>query len=210
MDLKEQLLQEVKTLFEGEASGHDYWHSLRVYHNAMQIAGNEACDQNVVLLGALLHDADDQKLFDSFDYENARRIMKKCGVDENTESRVIQVIQDISFKGDDTVTPDTIEGKIVQDADRLDAIGAIGIARAFAYGGSRGRAIYDPEIQPSLHMNAQEYKNHVGTTVNHFYEKLLLLTDLMNTPSARKIAKERTKYMEDFLQRFYDEWNGIA
>lgn len=139
------LLQKIKELFENDCSGHDYWHSLRVLNNAEKIAKTEKCDEYIVMIAALLHDADDIKIFETRDYENARRIMLDCHLTDSTIERVIDIIREISFKGTETVSPKSIEGKIVQDADRLDAMGAIGIARAFAYGGNHNRAIHIPD-----------------------------------------------------------------
>ncbi|MBR0137794.1 MAG: HD domain-containing protein [Erysipelotrichaceae bacterium] len=197
--------------FKGDFSGHDYYHTLRVYRLAMTIAKGEKCDGEIVALGALLHDVDDYKLVSGQKepYENAKGFLRKHGYDEKTVSRIIHVIEQVSFKGSDSAKPDTIEGMIVQDADRLDAIGAIGIARTFAYGGSHNQPIYDPKIEVVENMNAKQYLTHEGTTVNHFHEKLLLLKDLMNTDTARRLAENRHKVMEDFLSEFYDEWNGI-
>jgi uncharacterized protein len=162
----------------------------------------------LVQLGALLHDVDDYKLvgqqIDKF--ENAKRMMNKINIDSETINKVCSIISQVSFKGTDTITPDTLEGKIVQDADRLDAIGAIGIARTFAYGGSRSVPIYDPEIKPKENMSAKEYCNSKHTTINHFYEKLLLLKELMNTDVAKKMAEKRHLFMEKFLDEFYSEW----
>lgn len=134
--------------------------------------------------------------------------MAECGVSEQMAQAVLRVIHTVSFKGSDTAVPDTIEGKIVQDADRLDAIGAVGIARAFAYGGSRGRSMYDPDVPPAEGMNEKAYRNNRGTTINHFYEKLFLLKDLMNTDTAKKMAEERDAYMHGFVDEFKAEWEG--
>ncbi len=133
--------------------------------------------------------------------------MSDCGLTEDTIDHVIDIIREISFKGMETISPKSIEGKIVQDADRLDAMGAIGIARAFAYGGNHNRAIHIPDCQPNTNMNETEYRNNKGTTINHFYEKLLLLKDRMNTDCAKAIAQKRDRYMREFLKEFYDEWN---
>ncbi len=202
------LLAGLRELFAGDASGHDYFHTLRVYHNAMKIAETEDCDREIVALAALLHDADDPKLFQTAHYANARRLLGEYGAPEATVQGVLHAISTVSFKGADTVTPETAEGKIVQDADRLDAMGAIGIARAFAYGGSRGRAMYDPDEPPVPNMNEAQYCSSRGHTVNHFYEKLLLLKDLMNTPTAKAMASARDAYMRGFLQEFFSEWEG--
>ena len=134
--------------------------------------------------------------------------MTEFDIPSDLQQKVIHVIRQVSFKGKDTVIPDTLEGKIVQDADRLDAIGAIGIARTFAFGGSRGRRMHEPGEEPNLHLDAAGMKNYQGTTVNHFYEKLLLLKNLMNTDEAKKIAEERDRYMREFLDEFYAEWDG--
>ncbi|MGN0453459.1 MAG: HD domain-containing protein [Ruminococcus sp.] len=204
----EEIKEYIKTLFEGEASGHDYWHSVRVYNNACKIAQSEECDELVVALSALLHDADDSKIFDTSDFANARAIMHRLKVDADVENRVIEAIRTVSFKGSDSVIPETVEGKIVQDADRLDAIGAMGISRTFAFGGSRGRRMYDPSELPRLDLSEADYKTYEGTTVNHFYEKLFLLKDMMNTETAKEIAAHRHSFMKEFMQEFFLEWNG--
>ncbi len=204
--MEKMICTELKQLFAQDHSGHDYWHTLRVHRNAQKIADGEACDRQIVMLAALLHDADDVKLFHTQNYENARRIMNRAGVSQDIQEKAIAAIRTVSFKGTDSVTPDTIEGKIVQDADRLDALGAIGIARTFAYGGSRGRAMHDPDESPNLHMNAETYAKSQGTSINHFYEKLLLLKDQMNTKTAKTMAEHRHQYMQDFLNEFFEEW----
>lgn len=204
---KYTLKQKIAELFANDCSGHDYWHSLRVLNIAEKIARTEKCNEYIVMIAALLHDTDDIKLFETEDYENARRIMSDCQLTEDTIDNVINIIREISFKGMETTSPKSVEGKIVQDADRLDAMGAIGIARAFAYGGSHNRAIHIPDCQPNTNMNETEYRNNKGTTINHFYEKLLLMKDMMNTDCAKTIAKKRDEYMREFLKEFYDEWN---
>ena len=201
------LQQKIKELFANDYSGHDYWHSLRVLNNAERIAKTEKCDEYIVMIAALLHDTDDIKIFETTDYENARRIMLDCHLTEDTIDGVIDIIKEISFKGTETIAATSIEGKIVQDADRLDAMGAIGIARAFAYGGNHNRAIYIPDCQPNINMDETEYRNNEGTTINHFYEKLLLIKDMMNTDCAKSIAQKWDGYMREFLKEFYDEWN---
>ena len=198
----------IRVLFEGDGSGHDYFHSVRVHDVAVTIQGTEGGDLDVIRLAALLHDVDDRKLFDSKDYDNARGFMGDNGIPLDMQERVVHVISQISYKGKDSVVPDTIEGKIVQDADRLDAIGAIGIGRAFAYGGSKARPMHVPGEDFLEDMDAETYYSHENTTINHFYEKLLLLKDMMNTQTARELAEGRHRFMEDFLEEFYAEWDG--
>ena len=208
--LPEDLIREVRAIFDGDASGHDYFHTERVLHMAERLAQEEGADSRIVCLAALLHDVDDRKLpgGDPEHLTRARALMDRFGVDAGTAERVCAAIRQVSFKGTDSVTPDTLEACIVQDADRLDAIGAVGIGRAFAFGGSRGRKMYDPAEPPSLGMNAAAYAKNQGHTINHFYEKLLLLKDLMNTGSAKRIAESRHQYMAAFLEEFLQEWNG--
>ena len=204
----------VKNKLEGEGSGHDWWHILRVYNNALDIAEKEGnCDIFIIELAALLHDIADWKFNDgNLDKgsEIAGLFLADLNVDEKIIEHVSDIIKNISFKGanvKNTIT--TKEGMIVQDADRLDAIGAIGIARTFAYGGSRGRKIYDPEIKPKIKMNKDEYqKNKNSTSINHFYEKLLLLKDMMNTTEGKKLAEHRQVVMQEFLNEFMQEWEG--
>ncbi len=204
---KYMLKQKIKKLFANDYSGHDHWHSIRVLNIAEKISKTEICNEYIVMIAALLHDTDDIKIFKTSDYENARCIMSECHLTKDTIDTVIDIIKEISFKGTETTSPKSIEGKIVQDADRLDAMGAIGIARAFAYGGNHNRVIHIPDCQPNTNMNETEYRNNQGTTINHFYEKLLLIKDMMNTDCAKAIAKKRDGYMRDFLKEFYDEWN---
>ena len=176
----------VSDLLENNSGGHDTAHSLRVYKNALEIAGNEpGCDMTVVSLAALLHDVDDHKLFDHENNENAREFLSNSGVPSEKIEEICSVINSVSFSKNRGKKPATLEGKIVQDADRLDAMGAIGIARTFAYGGEHGRSIEE--------------------SVMHFHEKLLLLKDEMNTESARKIAESRHEFLEEFLSRYYEE-----
>lgn len=199
----------IRTLFEGDGSGHDYYHSVRVHDASVSIAEKEGGDIDVIRLAALLHDVDDRKLFDTVDYDNARTFMTGQGIPDDVQEKVVHVISQISFKGKDSIVPDTIEGKIVQDADRLDAIGAIGIGRAFAYGGSRGRPMHVPGESYLTDMDADTYYSHENTTINHFYEKLLLLKDMMNTATAKEMAEGRHRFMESFLEEFYAEWDGV-
>ena len=202
----------IKNKLSGEGSGHDWWHVYRVCKNAIHIGKHENTDLFVVQLAALLHDISDWKFNDGDDDVGpklAREWLEKMQVEEDVISHVCKIIKEMSFKGAGVKTPiHTKEGMVVQDADRLDAIGAIGIARTFAYGGHKGREIYNPNIKPELHDSFEKYKSGTSPTINHFYEKLLLLKDLMNTKTAKKIAEERHKFMEQFLNRFYKEWDG--
>ena len=201
----------VKQIFTDDCSGHDYHHTMRVYRLAMQIAEQENADMLIVQLAALLHDVDDVKLSpETHDTKkNAVRFMKNSGVDDKVIASVCKIIDEVSFVGTDSVLPSTLEGKCVQDADRLDAIGAIGIARTFAYGGSKGRRIHDPDIKPMTNMNKADYnQNHNSTSINHFYEKLLLLKDMMNTETAKKMAMHRQAVMKEYLVEFMAEWEG--
>ena len=202
----------IKELFKNEYSGHDVFHTLRVEKTAARIAEEEGADVFTVRLAALMHDVDDVKLSPNtaVNKDRARAFMRENCVDPATMDRICQIIDEISFKGSDSVTPSTLEGRCVQDADRLDALGAIGIARTFAYGGSHSRPIYDPERAPVRDMNEQEYRKSASTSVNHFYEKLFLLKDMMNTPSARRTAEARDDYMRRFLKELYDEMEGRA
>ena len=190
---------------------YDYHHTMRVYRLAMQIAEQENADMLIVQLAALLHDVDDVKLSpETHDTKkNAVRFMKNSGVDDKVIASVCKIIDEVSFVGTDSVVPSTLEGKCVQDADRLDAIGAIGIARTFAYCGSKGRRIHDPDIKPMTNMNKADYnQNHNSTSINHFYEKLLLLKDMMNTETAKKMAMHRQAVMKEYLVEFMAEWEG--
>lgn len=209
--LFEKVSSYIKEKFKNDYSGHDYYHSLRVYKLATSICNEENADLEIVQLAALLHDVDDYKLFGGSvgNYTNAENFLKSINIPHSKIQSICEIIASISFKGTDTKIPDSLEGKIVQDADRLDAIGAIGIARAFAYGGSKNRSIYIPSEKPHENMNFEEYSKLEGTTINHFYEKLLKLENLMNTNTGKTLAKSRHKYMEDFLDEFFYEWDGI-
>jgi uncharacterized protein len=212
MDLIDKTILFVKEKLQNAEGGHDWFHIERVYKNALLIAAGEECDLQVVKLGALLHDIADSKFHDgdeSVGPKVAREFLQNNDVDEKSIQHVIDIIENISFKGGNFEKKFTSkELEIVQDADRLDAIGAIGVARAFNYGGFKNRAIYNPNIQPKLNMSKEEYKNSESPTLNHFYEKLLLLKDKMNTQTGLKIAEERHRFMEIFLAQFYAEWDG--
>ena len=204
-------LEYIKEIFSSDSSGHDYYHTVRVYRIATEIAKQEYADVNIVQLAALLHDVDDKKLSPETHAtkKNAVDFMTANGVDADIINIVCKIIDEVSFAGTDSVVPSTIEGKCVQDADRLDAIGAIGIARTFAYGGSRGRKIYAPDIKPRIGMSKEEYeKNMNSTSINHFYEKFLLLKDMMNTTAGKKMAEHRQAVMQEFLNEFLAEWKG--
>lgn len=209
--LIENAIKYAKEIFANDYSGHDYFHTIRVYRLAMKIAEAEKADMQIVQLAALLHDVDDRKLSPETHEkkENAVKFLKSNGLDETIIAQICKIIDDVSFTGTDSVVPDTIEGKCVQDADRLDAMGAIGIARTFAYGGSKGRNIYDPDVKPLIAISKEEYhQNRCQTSINHFYEKLLLLKDMMNTETAREIAEHRQIVMEEYLAEFAAEWDG--
>lgn len=203
-------LRFVKNIFKNDSSGHDYFHTLRVYNIATKLAQREGADLRTVQLASLLHDVDDIKLSPETheDKKIAVMFLKGHGATDAEINNICTIIDEVSFKGTDSAVPQTIEGKCVQDADRLDAIGAIGIARAFAYGGSHHRVMHDPEIKPALNMNENEYRRHISTTINHFYEKLFLLKDLMNTATAKSIAESRSAYMEEYIAQFSAEWDG--
>lgn len=208
----EKTITFVKEQLQGAEGGHDWFHIERVYNNALLIAKEENCNILVVKLGALLHDIADSKFYngnEDIGPETAIKFLEKEKIEEVIIEHVINIIKHISFKGGNFDKKfSSIELDIVQDADRIDAIGAIGIARAFNYGGFKNRDIYNPNIAPKLNMTKEEYKKSDAPTINHFYEKLLLLKDKMNTQTGKKIAEERYKFMEVFLSQFYAEWDG--
>lgn len=208
--LIESTIAYVKEIFATDFSGHDFFHTMRVYQMATKLALAENADLQTVQLAALLHDVDDRKLSPETceNKDRAVAFMRSQNLAEEMIETIKQIIGEVSFMGKDSVVPKTLEGKCVQDADRLDALGAMGIARAFAYGGNHNRVMYDPEIKPALNMSKEEYQNHVSTTVNHFYEKLFLLKDMMNTDSAKAIAEHRERYMKEYIDEFMDEWEG--
>ena len=205
-----KIFEYIEKNFKNESTGHDYYHFIRVWKMAKHIAKKEGGDLFVIELGALLHDIADWKFYggtNEVGIEKAKALLKSFGVDDKIIDRVCYIIDNISFKGAKVKNSmATKEGKIVQDADKLDAIGAIGIARAFAYGGKMEREIYNPDVKPIAHASFEEYKNSKGTTINHFYEKLLLLKNLMNTKTGKKIAEERNKFIKDYLKEFFKEW----
>lgn len=202
----------VKETLQNAEGGHDWFHIQRVYNNANLIVQNEVADEFVVSLGALLHDIADYKFHNGDEKKGPKMAMAFLQTQEvsaNVIDQVVKIIENISFKGGNEKQQfQSPELAIVQDADRLDALGAIGIARTFNYGGYKGRALYNPAIAPDLKMTKAEYKASTAPTINHFYEKLLLLKDRMNTKTGKKIAEERHRYMEQFLEQFYAEWNG--
>lgn len=202
----------VKAQLARAEGGHDWFHIERVYNNALLIAKGEECNVEVVKLGALLHDIADSKFHDGDETigpSMAWQFLSAQNVPEDTIIHVVNIIENISFKGGNhEMKFHSIELDIVQDADRLDALGAIGIARTFNYGGFKNRALHDPAIAPNLNMSKEEYKASTAPTLNHFYEKLLLLKDRMNTPTGKTIAQGRHDYMVGFLSQFYAEWDG--
>lgn len=213
-DLISATAQHVKNAMLGESSGHDWWHVYRVWQLAIRIGREEGADLTVVQLGALLHDIADWKAHDGdteIGPKVAREWLERCEVDPRVIDHVAELIGTGSFRGAGVADVHrTKEAQVVQDADRLDAIGAIGIARTFAYGGANGRAMYDPGVPPQFHDSADRYLRSPSPTINHFHEKLLLLKDRMNTDCGRRIAEGRHRYMEEYLVRFGQEWNGEA
>ncbi len=212
MNLINNTILFVKLKLQNAEAGHDWFHIERVYKNAVLIVSDEECDLTIVKLGALLHDIADSKFNDGDETigpKVARAFLESQNTSEETIVHVINIIENISFKGGNFEKKfSSKELEIVQDADRLDALGAIGIARTFNYGGFKNRQLYNPEISPKLNMSKEEYKNSESPTLNHFYEKLLLLKDKMNTPTGKKLAEKRHQFMEHFLAQFYAEWDG--
>ncbi len=199
----------IREFFSNESSGHDWWHIFRVREMAVKIAKIEGGNLFQIEMAALLHDLDDWKL--NFEKEKIKteEWLARFSLNHADVSEILLIISQVSFKGAGVKTSaTTLESQIVQDADRLDAMGAIGIARAFAYGGHKGRLIYEPEKEPVFHADFETYKKGNAPSINHFYEKLLLLKNRMNTETAKQMAKQRHEFMEDYLKQFFDEWEN--
>ncbi len=210
----EHTADHVRNALAADATGHDWWHIQRVRDMALRIGQRETADLFVVELAALLHDIADWKFHGGDASAGPRRAaawLAELGVEQSVIEHVCAIIAGVSFKGAGVATPmQSLEGQVVQDADRLDALGAIGIARTFAYGAHAGNPIHDPGRSPERHATFDAYKSANGTTINHFYEKLLLLKDRMNTATGRQIAESRHAFMEQFLERFFAEWDAEA
>jgi uncharacterized protein len=210
--LVNQTIEYVKHELVKAEGGHDWWHIWRVWKLSVKIAQSEKADMLVVELGALLHDIADSKFHngdENLGPQKASSFLESLGVDESVIDHVVKIVANVSFSaGKEKQSFRSKELDIIQDADRLDALGAIGIARAFNYGGFKNREMFNPEIKPKLNMTKVEYKKNNAPTINHFYEKLLLLKDRMNTDTGEKMASQRHEYMEKFLARFYQEWEG--
>ncbi|WP_421918956.1 HD domain-containing protein [Marinifilum sp.] len=216
MHNKEQIINKtvdfVKQTLAKAEGGHDWWHIYRVWKTAKHLAKEEEVDLFIVELGALLHDIADSKFHDgdeSIGPKKAGDFLSTQRVQKDVIEHVEQIISNISFKGGKEAKKfKSPELDVIQDADRMDAIGAIGIARTFNYGGHKNREIYNPEIEPNLNMSKEEYKNSTAPTINHFYEKLLLLKDRMNTKAGKEMAEQRHRFMQEYLRQFYSEWEG--
>ena len=199
----------IKSHFQHDSSGHDWWHIYRVRNLALHLSRKEGGNRFDIEMAALLHDLDDWKINADNKEPRTKVWLEKQGISTEIARKIIQIIDEVSFKGAGVETPvSTLEAMVVQDADRLDAMGAIGIARTFAYGGNKGRLLYDPAVSPELHESFDSYKKTSAPTINHFYEKLLLLKDRLNTETAKKIAAGRHRFMETYLERFFKEWEG--
>ena len=213
-NLVDRVAAHIKARFLAESSGHDWHHINRVWQLTRRIAAQEGADRQIAELGALVHDIADWKFHDGDDSVGPREadaLLRREGATEEVIAAVVDIVATISYKGAGVTTAmQTLEGQCVQDADRLDAIGAIGIARCFAYGGHAGRLLHDPDEAPVLHQTAAAYKASKGASLNHFYEKLLLLKDRMNTPTGRALAEPRHRFMEDFVAQFLEEWKVSA
>jgi len=212
-EIIEETIAFVKEVLADAEGGHDWWHIYRVWKSAKQLALSEEVDLFVVELGALLHDIADSKFHDGDETvgpRKARAFLESLSVNESVIFHVENIISHISFKGGNQAQQfKSAELDVIQDADRIDAMGAIGIARTFNYGGHKNREIYNPEIAPNLNMTTEEYKNSMAPTLNHFYEKLLLLKDRMNTKAGREMAEQRHEFMKGYLEQFYQEWEGV-
>jgi len=212
-NLLKNALQHSKEILSGEGSGHDWWHTYRVWKTATTICEKEGADTVVVQLSSLLHDIEDWKFnmgSEDKTLRHATEFLKTEKLEQKRIEHVCEIIKTMSFKGaKNSSRPSTIEGQIVQDADRLDAIGAIGIARVFSFGGFKQREIHNPNLKPQKFNSKEAYLNNKGTSINHFYEKMLLLKDLMNTKTAKKIAIKRHNFLLKYLDEFYKEWEGI-
>lgn len=209
----EKALSFARESFKDDYSGHDFEHTERVYKTAVYLAKRENADELLTGVCAVLHDVDDRKLSPATceNKDRARAFLLSEGVSEDEIERIVKIISQVSFVGADSPAPDSLEGKCVQDADRLDAIGAVGIARAFSYGAVHQRKMYDADIKPLLNAKSEEYlKQRENTTLNHFFEKLFLLKDMMNTETARKMALKRDALMHCFVDSFISEWEGKA
>ncbi|WP_086476417.1 HD domain-containing protein [Arenibacter amylolyticus] len=214
-EIVEETINFVKEAMQGAEGGHDWFHIQRVFKNSLLIAKDEKVDVLVVSLAALLHDIADSKFHEgdeSIGPKMAKAFLQTLPLKEATIEHVIKIVENASFSA--SLNPNQVftskELEVVQDADRLDAIGAIGIARAFNYGGFKNREMYNPEIAPNLKMTKAEYKKSNAPTINHFYEKLLLLKEKMNTDTGKRLAEERHQFMLQYLEQFYKEWNGKA
>ncbi len=213
-DVVKKVRKHIKQLMSGEGSGHDWLHIERVVKNAKLIAKSEGGDSFIIELAALLHDIADWKFHDGNLEEGPRRtkeLLSSLHVDQKDIDRIVEIVSHISYRGGtNTYVMKTVEGKIVQDADRLDAIGALGIARVFTYGGSMGRDMHNPAIKSKLLKSFAAYRKRKQTSINHFYEKLLLLKDKMNTTTGKKLALNRHRFMQMYLEQFFKEWDGKA
>lgn len=199
----------IKEVFSGESSGHDWWHIVRVWNVATKLAHQEGADVYITEMAALLHDLDDWKFNESDEPVKAVAWLKELNESPEVSAHIIDIIKNVSYKGAGVETPmHSIEGKCVQDADRIDALGAIGIARTFAYGGHAGHEIYNPNVKAQMHDSFEDYKSKTSHTINHFYEKLLLLKDRMNTQAGKQLAQQRHAFMMVYLDQFYAEWRG--
>lgn len=212
--VQEQIIQDteqfVQSVLGGDTSGHDWWHIYRVVQMTERITAAEGANRFVTVMAALLHDVADEKLNDSKEAGMRKVIdwLDTQPIDEQDTQHILEIIATMSYNGGNNPPVRTLEGQIVQDADRLDAIGAISIARVFVYSGHTGRPIHDPDIPVRTSMTPEQYRNEKSTAINHFHEKLLKLKDMINTPAARIIAEERHRYMQEYVDRFYQEWNG--